>query len=71
MLQGRKTLSHILKKERKEESGWIVCDNKVIRVTYETKWEALSGGWNKMCNEHHNLYTSPNVICMIKSRKTR
>ena len=49
-------------KERKKESRWKVCDNKVIRVTCETKSDALTGGRNKMRNERHNLYTTPNVI---------
>jgi hypothetical protein len=30
------------------------------------------GGWRKLHNEeHHNLYSSPSVIKMIKSRRMR
>jgi hypothetical protein len=30
------------------------------------------GGWRKLCNvEFHNLYSSPNIIRMIKSRRMR
>jgi hypothetical protein len=32
----------------------------------------MTGGWRKLHNEElHNLYSSPNVIRMIKSRKMR
>jgi hypothetical protein len=38
----------------------------------ETKREEVAGGWRSLHNEElHNLYTSPNIIRMIKSRKMR
>ena len=40
------------------ERIWKLSDNKVIRKTFETEREELAGGWNKMHNERHNLYTS-------------
>jgi hypothetical protein len=34
--------------------------------------EEMMGGWRRLHNEElHNLYTSPNIIRMIKSRKIR
>jgi hypothetical protein len=32
----------------------------------------MAGGWRKLHNEElHNLYSSPNIIKMIKSRRIR
>jgi hypothetical protein len=32
----------------------------------------MTGGWRKLHNEElHNLYSSPNIIRTIKSRRTR
>jgi hypothetical protein len=40
---------------------------KLINATIEE-----TGGWRKLHNEElHNLYSSPSVIRMIKSRRTR
>jgi hypothetical protein len=34
------------------------------------KYHEVTGGWRKMHNEElHNLYSSPNIIRMIKSRR--
>jgi hypothetical protein len=36
------------------------------------KRDKMKGGWRKLHNkEHHNLYSSPNIIRMIKSRRMR
>jgi hypothetical protein len=38
----------------------------------EHKGQEVTGGWRKLHNEDlHNLYTSPNIILMIKSRRMR
>jgi acyl-coenzyme A synthetase/AMP-(fatty) acid ligase len=36
------------------------------------KRDEVTRGWRKLHNEElHNLYSSPNIIRMIKSRRTR
>jgi hypothetical protein len=44
-----------------------VFENKVQRRTFEPKSEELAGGWKRPYNEEfHNLYTSTNIIRIIK-----
>jgi hypothetical protein len=31
----------------------------------------VAGGWRRLHNELHNLYTSPNIVKMVKSRRIR
>jgi hypothetical protein len=41
----------------------------VLRRIFGPKRDEVIGGWRKLHNEElHNLYSSPNVIRMIKSR---
>jgi hypothetical protein len=43
-----------------------------MRRNFGPKREEVAGGWRKVHNEeHHNLYTSPNINRVIKSRRTR
>jgi hypothetical protein len=45
-------------------------ENKVLRRIFGPKRDAVVGGWRKLHNEElHNLYTSPSIIRMIKSRR--
>jgi hypothetical protein len=49
-----------------------VFENRVLRRIYEPKRDAVMGDWRKLHNEElHNLYSSPNIIRMIKSRRMR
>jgi hypothetical protein len=49
-----------------------VFDNRVLRRIFGTKRAAVTGDWRKLHNEElHNLYSSPNIIRMIKSRRIR
>jgi hypothetical protein len=49
-----------------------VFENKVLRRIFGAKGVGLTGGWRKLYNEElHNLYTSPSIIRIIKSRKMR
>jgi hypothetical protein len=56
----------------REEHGMRVFENKVVRRNFEPKRNEVTGGWRKLLNEElHNLYSSPNIIRMIKSRRIR
>jgi hypothetical protein len=49
-----------------------VFENWVLRIIFVPKREEVAQGWTRLHNEDlHNLYASPNVIRMIKSRKMR
>jgi hypothetical protein len=47
-----------------------VFENGVLRTIFGPKWNEVRGGWRKLHNEElHNLYSSPSIIRMIKSRR--
>jgi hypothetical protein len=46
-------------------------ENSVLRRTSGPKRDEMTGGWRKLHNELHNLYTSPCIIRMMKSRRMR
>jgi hypothetical protein len=49
-----------------------VFENRVLRRIFGPKRDEVTGSWRKLHNEElHNLYTSPNIIRMIKSRRVR
>jgi hypothetical protein len=49
-----------------------VFDNRVLKRIFGPKRDEVKGGWRKLHNEElHNLYSSPNIIRMIKSRRVR
>jgi hypothetical protein len=44
----------------------------VLRRTFKSKRDDVTGGWRKLHNvELHNSYSSPSVNRMIKSRRMR
>jgi hypothetical protein len=44
-----------------------VFENRVLRRIFGAKREEGAGGWRKLHNEElHNLYTSPDIIKVIK-----
>jgi hypothetical protein len=44
----------------------------VLRRIFGPKRDEVTGGWRKLHNEElHNLYSSPSIIRMIKSRRMR
>jgi hypothetical protein len=56
----------------REEHRLRVFQNRVLRRIFGLKRDGLIGGWRKLHNEElHNLYPSPNIIRMIKSRRVR
>jgi hypothetical protein len=49
-----------------------VSENRMLRRIFVPKGDEIIGGWRKLHNvEIHNLYSSPNIIRMIKSRMMR
>jgi hypothetical protein len=45
---------------------------RLLRRIFGPKREEVTGGWRKMHNEGlHNLYSSPTIIRIIKSRRMR
>jgi hypothetical protein len=49
-----------------------VFENRVLRRIFGHKRDEVTGDWRKLHNEElHNLYSSPNIIRMIKSRRMR
>jgi hypothetical protein len=46
--------------------------NRVLRRIFGWKRDEVTGGWRKLHNEElHNIYSSPSIIRMIKSRRMR
>jgi hypothetical protein len=49
-----------------------VFENKVLRRMFGPKRDEVTGGWRKLhIDELHDLYSSPNIIRMTKSRRMR
>jgi hypothetical protein len=49
-----------------------VFENKVVRRIFGPKRDEVMGGWGKLHNEElHDLYSSPSIIRIIKSRRMR
>jgi hypothetical protein len=48
-----------------------VFENKVLRRIFGPKRDEVTGGWRKLSNELLDLYSSPSIIRIIKSRRMR
>ncbi|KAJ4430586.1 hypothetical protein ANN_19174 [Periplaneta americana] len=56
----------------REEQRLRVFENKVFRTTFGAKRDEITGEWRKLHNaELHSLYSSPDIIRNIKSRRLR
>jgi hypothetical protein len=56
----------------REEHRLRVFENRVLRRIFEPKRDEMMQGWGKLYNEElHNLYASPSIIRMMKSRRMR
>ncbi|KAJ4431868.1 hypothetical protein ANN_20474 [Periplaneta americana] len=56
----------------REEHRLRVFENKVLRKIFEAKRDDVTGEWRKLHNtELHALYSSPDIIRNIKSRRLR
>jgi hypothetical protein len=55
----------------REEHRLKVFENRVPKRIFGPKRDEVTGRWRKLHNEKlRNLYSSPSIIRMIKSRKT-
>jgi len=67
-LYGCKTWSLTLRKERRL---WVF-ENRVLKRIFRPKRDEVRGEWRKLHNEKLNdLYSSPNIVWLIKSRRMR
>jgi hypothetical protein len=49
-----------------------VFENRVLRRTFGPKRDEVTGEWRKLHNEEiHDLYSSPSIIRVVKSRRMR
>jgi hypothetical protein len=56
----------------REERGPRLFKNRVLRRIFGPKWDEVIGEWRKRRNEELNdLYSSLNIVRVIKSRRMR
>jgi len=56
----------------REECGLRVFENTVLRRVFGPKRDEVTGEWRKLHNEEFSdLYSSPNIVRVIKSRRPR
>jgi hypothetical protein len=55
-----------------EERRLRVSENRILRRIFGPKRDEVTGEWKNLhSGELHNLYSSPDIIRLMKSRRTR
>ena len=68
VLYGCKTWALTFREERRLR----VFENRVLRRIFRSRRDEVTGEWRKLHNEELNdLYSSPNIVPVIKSRRMR
>jgi hypothetical protein len=66
------TLAYIIESRLRDEHRLRVFENRVLRRIFGPKRDEVTGGWRKLHNQKlHNMYSSPSIIRIIKSRRMR
>jgi hypothetical protein len=56
----------------REERRLRVSEKRVLRKVFGTKRDEVTGEWRKLCKEELNdLYSLPNIVRVVKSRRMR
>ena len=56
----------------REERRLRVFENRVLRTVFGPKRDEVTGEWRKLHNEELNdLYSLPNIVRVVKSRRIR
>ena len=55
----------------REEHRLRVFENRVLRRIFGPRRDEVTGEWRKLHNELNDLYSSPNIVRVIKSRRMK
>ena len=55
----------------REEHRLRVFENRVLRRIFGPRRDEVTGEWRKLHNELNDLYSSPNTVRVIKSRRMK
>jgi hypothetical protein len=55
----------------REEHRLSVFENRILRRIFGPKGDEVTGEWRKLQEELNDLYCSPNIVGVVKSRRIR